>query len=249
MIYCWMNRSYHIRRSIVKVIACILCGCSCVSAVDVGVHTILGHVITVESGGNAVVVNRGSTVNVMTDSLCIIGAEYGQTRGFPGTVMDVFGDSVRVALHSPTDSIMVGDLCVLYAAVPAAVVDSDIGRTTMFDITFVDFYEEKPLCSLAELMLRPRQDIFDVIAQRFLHELYDQAEMGEYDEVEIRDGFYDGMTVSEAFANTDRYKLERFFRHVLEQYRFYAGKNWIFVNVFRTWVLAGTPVTASDSRH
>lgn len=248
-----MNQSYCSQRSIIVVVAFALCGCTFLSAVDVRVHRIVGHVITVESGGDAVVVNRGSAVNVMPDSICTVGADHGTqqtpTRGVPGTVMDVFADSMRVALISPADTIMIGDLCELCASLPAAVADSDIGRIAMLDITFIDFYEEKPLCTLAELMLRPQTDEFDAIAQRFLNELYDQAEMGEYDVMEIPDGFYDGMSMSEAFANTDRYKLGQFFRYIADQYRLYTGKSWIFVNVFKAWVLAGTPVTTSDREH
>lgn len=235
------------------VVAFVLYGCTFLSAVDVRVHRIIGHVITVESGGDAVVVNRGSAVNVMPDSICTVRADHGTeqtpTRGVPGTVMDVFADSMRVVLISPADTIMINDLCELYASLPTAVADSDIGRIVMRDIALVDFYEEKPLCTLAELILKPQPDMFDAIAQRFLNELYDQAEMGEYGEMEIPDGFYEGMSMSEAFANTDGYKLEQFFRHIVDQYRTYTGKSWIFVNVFKTWVLAGTPVTASDREH
>jgi len=247
-----MNQSYYSRRSIVVVVF-VLCGGTFLNAVDFCVHSIVGHVITVESGGNAVVVNRGSAVSVMPDSICTVGTDHGTqqqpTRGVPGTVMDVFADSMRVALISPADTIMIGDLCELYASLPAAVADADIGRIALLDITFVDFYEEKPLCTLAELMLKPQTAEFDAIAQRFLNELYDQAEMGDYDVIEIPDGFYEGMSMSEAFANTDRYKLEQFFRYIADQHRTYAGKSWIFVNVFKTWVLAGTPVTASEREH
>lgn len=246
-----MKQVYRLRPPVLAMVGIILCCRGILSAQDVNVYGIVGRIITVESEGAVVMVNRGSTVNVIPDSVCTVQTNR-DTELTPerviatATIMDVFTDSMRVALNRRSDKVMTDDLCELYAYIPTVVADSDIGRMAMYDIIFVDFSEEEPLYTLTELVRAPQPEEFDAIAQRFLNELYDQAEMGEYGEGRVQTGFYNGMTLPEAFACTDRYKLERFFRYITEEYRTYSGSDWIFVNVFRTWVLGGTPVTASD---
>jgi hypothetical protein len=240
-----MKQTYSSRLLVLIVVAIMPCSFTELGAQEVGVYGIAGRVITVESTGEVVMVNQGSAVNVISDSVCTLKAnretEQISTRIGTGIIMDVYADSMRVALDKSSDTVIIGNLCELYACIPTAVAESPIGTMAMYDIVFVDFYEEKPLYTLAELVRIPQPEGFDAITQRFLSELYDQSEMGDYGGEKVHSGFYDGMTIPEAFAYTDRYKLERFFGYIAEECRTYQCSNWIFVEVFRSWILAGTP--------
>lgn len=242
-----MKQTFSRHRALAAIMLLVL-GCGVLRAQDTTACRITGRILSVEPGGRSVIVNRGSTVAVMVDSACTVEAhgDTGQVpASFVSTVKDIYEDSARVILDTDSAGVAAGDLCHLYAHIPEIVAQSPVGRMAMHDIIFVDFYEGQPLCTLGELVRSPRPEKLDMILQRFLNELYDQAEMGERGEGTVKSGFYDGMTVPEAFAYTDGHKLELFFRYVSEQTDVYSGKNLIFIDVFAAWVEAGTPVPVS----
>ncbi|UCC12100.1 MAG: hypothetical protein JSW02_00785 [candidate division WOR-3 bacterium] len=246
-----MNKIIRIPVIVSAVIGLVLCSGKELAAQDVDVYRIIGRVTRVDSEGRSVIVNRGSVVHVIPDSICRVrsarGTESASTQILTAaTIVEVYPDSMRAALDKSSDAVTTGDLCELYAQIPVSVAGSPIGMVAMHDIVFVDFYEELPIYMLAELIRAPQPETLAAIMQRFLGELYDQAEMGDYSGETTRTGLYAGMTIPEAFAFTDTYKLERFFEYVIQDPGAFSGQDWIFVDVFRGWIRAGTPVHASD---
>jgi hypothetical protein len=246
-----MNKIFRCPIIVSALIGLVLCSGKELAAQDFDVYGIIGRVTAVDSEGRSVIVNRGSAVHVIPDSICSLRparvTEPASSQMLAAaTIIEVYPDSMRAALDRSTDTVTTGDLCELYAHIPASVAESPIGMLAMHDIVLVDFYEELPIYTLTELVRAPQPEALAAIVQRFLGELYDQAEMGEYTRETAGTGFYAGMTIPEAFAYTDAYKLERFFEYVIHQHGTYRGQDWIFVEVFREWILSGTPVPAAD---
>ncbi len=246
-----MSTIHRIPIIISAVISLVLSSGKEITAQDIDACSIIGRVTGVDQEGRSVIVNRGSAVHVIPDSVCNVRSANDTESALTqilavATIVEVYPDSMRVVLDRGADAVTTGDLCELYAQIPVSVAESPIGMLAMHDIVFVDFYEELPIYTLAELVSTPQPETLAAIAQRFLGELYDQAEMGDYSEETTRTGFYAGMTIPEAFAYTDTYKLERFFEYVIHDPGTFGGRDWIFVDVFRGWIRAGTPVHASD---
>ncbi len=245
-----MSKIFRCPITVPAVIGLMLCGGMELAAQDVDVYGIIGRVAAVDSGGRSVIVNRGSAVHVIPDSICRLrparGSGSASTQMLASAVIvEVYDDSIRTVLDRGY-AVTTGDLCELYAHIPASVAETPIGMLAMHDIVFVDFYEEVPIYTLDELVRAPQPETLTACVQRFLGELYDQAEMGDYGGETAHAGFYAGMTVPEAYAYTDTYKLERFFEYIIQQQGTYTGRDWVFVEVFKGWILAGTPAHASD---
>ena len=96
------------------------------AAQDADVHRIIGRVKTVEPEGRSVIVNRGSAVGVIPDSLCIVRAAcdiepVSSHMLGSAAIIEVYDDSMRAVLDITADVITEGDLCELYAYIPFAV--------------------------------------------------------------------------------------------------------------------------------
>jgi tetratricopeptide (TPR) repeat protein len=200
---------------------------------------------------DTIIISRGSSANLITDSLCAVHPNRGEEQGDIewdivlgyGTIIDVFPDSSMIVLKNVVDQVLINDHVDVYARIPSWIKETDIGVIAAYDIVFTDYLFGWPLFTLEQLIQSDSPDQIDTIRALLLEEVSSNADIARDagGESVIMDGLFDGMKWGDAFEQADESAVDLY----LEYVRYYPGRyinyDWTFIQVYATWMINGTP--------
>jgi len=221
-------------------------------AAELSKMTVGARVLSVAPDQSTAVIDRGKGENVIPGSACVIRPNRGKDEAdiewdicfAKGVVQSVADGSSVVKLTDIYEKIQPRDYCAVYANVPAAVAESDLGRIGLYDFVFLDLARKAPLFTFADLIrdLSPKAagDILDKLL-REIHAAPPTAIDERFRKDKIKGGLFNGMTFQEVFRATTRQHVEKFIEHAAWYPGRYVNYDWILIDSYANWAYTGTP--------
>ncbi len=194
-------------------------------------------------------INRGKAEGVIIDSIVLVHPNRGDNEASiewdlvlaEAKIIEIREHESIVKVSRWIDTIKVGDCCDVYSRLPENFDSCDIAVLAKYDIMFLDHDNSKPLFDLADLIRDPSDINFKNTIDRLVSEARKQNELGDYYPDPIRGGRFAGATMRDALAATEVDDIEEFIEYVRYWPGRYINYDWVFMNVYVTWMINETP--------